>query len=923
MKHAVSNLADKRILREVPTLAGSMIVLVLVLLACGLGVRVWAKSTGENTNVKKTFKQIPAKLDRFALNSTYAQRLKADWAVQPMKRDSLVLPHAHGRCEPRILEAGKRAGLAGDPCRHIWQAVPLSDAHREYLAKRKELLAEKNPFALVNWCEQNELQICAEFELRRMFRGNPDRKGKLYEAILKRWLRYADRRQIEHTFPLPVQGQWYVWVDRSGHHRKPDHADHAAYAWDIVIRKNGKSWRGDHRVLANHYAWNQPVFAQADGVVTRAVDKYQDELAGKFGEHTKANGVTVDYGGGIRASYGHLKRGSAKVTVGQKVKAGQELARVGNSGSSGVPHLHFTFQDSEGLPIKERYRFMLKRRGSQWLPVDGKGLSGGTYIRNAPDYAKAIAARRSSPAVIAQLEDISAGKTPQTERPRSCFDRPSNKRGSSPKLVLTKTVDGKYMAPPIQAETLDGKVFRLSDYRGKYVLLNFWEIGWCEFTPSDDPSLQAVHEAFGKDDRFVIISVSLDRNIKALKGFIAKHGMKWTQSLLADGSRTTVSERYGVQRKYLPANFLIDPQGKIIARDLRSPDVKRVVSEVLNKTGTTSSTRGAPQPAAPKVKGPYSEPASIKKLSESPVTPAVWVLHDEDPDYKKPPFGDTLTMLSESGKVGLRLSGFNICGTAGGNRAIVSSDSGQAVVICESVARRISKYDLQGNLLFAVRCRPAAADVTSDGTIYALTFSGTIYGDSILRISPKGEILATKRISGFDLAVDEKRKALYVVGSDIKYVGFDLREKWSLGPIVGLAVSVDICSDGSAWIAEQGYPFPRKRTLPRLIHVSSQGQILHTVQLSRGPACVRVDRTDDSVYVVSDKLYKYDKDGRPLWTAELGQRGWSLAIAADRNVWVATRGDVRQFSPEGKQLLRVDEFPNIDQKYIACWPTRQ
>jgi len=68
-------------------------------------------------------------------------------AAQLMARDSLVLPHPRGSCEPRFLQAGKKAGSAGDPCRSIWLAVPLSDAYREYLAKRKELLAEKHPFA--------------------------------------------------------------------------------------------------------------------------------------------------------------------------------------------------------------------------------------------------------------------------------------------------------------------------------------------------------------------------------------------------------------------------------------------------------------------------------------------------------------------------------------------------------------------------------------------------------------------------------------------------------------------------------------------------------------------------------------------------------------------------------------------------------
>jgi len=70
MKRTVSSFADRRVLRNVPALAGNMIVLVFVLLACSLDVRVWAQSAGENTDLKKTLKQTPVKLDRYVLNLT-------------------------------------------------------------------------------------------------------------------------------------------------------------------------------------------------------------------------------------------------------------------------------------------------------------------------------------------------------------------------------------------------------------------------------------------------------------------------------------------------------------------------------------------------------------------------------------------------------------------------------------------------------------------------------------------------------------------------------------------------------------------------------------------------------------------------------------------------------------------------------------
>jgi peroxiredoxin len=135
-------------------------------------------------------------------------------------------------------------------------------------------------------------------------------------------------------------------------------------------------------------------------------------------------------------------------------------------------------------------------------------------------------------------------------------------------------------APPLAAKTLDGKSLKLEDYRGKYVLLDFWAT-WCTPCIADMPDLKEVHEAFGRDGRLVMIGLSLDEETDAPKKFVAERGIPWVQVSLGLGSETTVAKDYGVQA--IPATFLIGPDGKVIAKGMRGKQIKEVVAKALGK----------------------------------------------------------------------------------------------------------------------------------------------------------------------------------------------------------------------------------------------------------------------------------------------------------------------------------------------------
>lgn len=100
-----------------------------------------------------------------------------------------------------------------------------------------------------------------------------------------------------------------------------------------------------------YFSYNQPILAVADATVVEAVDKFSDQVPGKFPTDTtlqnvNGNYILLDIGGGNYAYYAHIKPGTVQVKKGQALKKGQVIAQVGNTGNSSAPHLHFHVIDS-------------------------------------------------------------------------------------------------------------------------------------------------------------------------------------------------------------------------------------------------------------------------------------------------------------------------------------------------------------------------------------------------------------------------------------------------------------------------------------------------------------------------------------------------------------------------------------------------
>jgi murein DD-endopeptidase MepM/ murein hydrolase activator NlpD len=144
-------------------------------------------------------------------------------------------------------------------------------------------------------------------------------------------------------------------------------AERYAIDW-IKIGPDGRIFHGDPAVLTNWYGYGAPLLAAADGVVTKARDGLPDQTPlVKPGVLPLAdlpgNEVVVRMKNGLSAVYAHLVPGSLTVRVGQHVKVGQELGKLGNSGGSLAPHLHFHVVAGDSDATSDGYPYVLRSFG--------------------------------------------------------------------------------------------------------------------------------------------------------------------------------------------------------------------------------------------------------------------------------------------------------------------------------------------------------------------------------------------------------------------------------------------------------------------------------------------------------------------------------------------------------------------------------
>ncbi len=134
--------------------------------------------------------------------------------------------------------------------------------------------------------------------------------------------------------------------------------------------------------------------------------------------------------------------------------------------------------------------------------------------------------------------------------------------------------------PDFSGKDLDGREVRLSDYKGKVLLIDFWAT-WCGPCLHELPNVLAVHKAH-HDAGFDVVGISLDHDRRALEHFLKdeKTALPWRTIFDGGGWGAELAQRFGIQS--IPSTFLLDREGRLVATGLRGPMLGSRVARMLD-----------------------------------------------------------------------------------------------------------------------------------------------------------------------------------------------------------------------------------------------------------------------------------------------------------------------------------------------------
>jgi peroxiredoxin len=241
--------------------------------------------------------------------------------------------------------------------------------------------------------------------------------------------------------------------------------------------------------------------------------------------------------------------------------------------------------DKVSQPLFEQYTAARQKKDNGAMERIEKSIDSLDEIKKEAVYGTMIRTNPSSPLALYALKtyaswDIDANKVEPlfNTLPENVRNYPSAISFKEQLETAKKTGIGRIAPEFTQNDTLDQPV-SLSSFRGKYLLIDFWA-SWCGPCRQENPNVVKVFNQF-KDRGFTVLGVSLDRPGQKDKWMKAIHDDQLTWTHVSDLKfwDNAVSKQYGIRA--IPQNLLLDPTGKIIAKNLRGEDLVKKMATIF------------------------------------------------------------------------------------------------------------------------------------------------------------------------------------------------------------------------------------------------------------------------------------------------------------------------------------------------------